>query len=172
MRCTRRVRVVRPRQGNERERTVPKIRSGPMFGTRAVGAGNPEAMPDPFALNSTSTGHKFRMPTIHSEPMMHSGPRRLRGPVNSKRLDSCRPAKTHDHLPVVGAPALRYFEKNSAVLTTERTRFEIFRQPWPSSGKRTYSTGTPRVFRVSTICSASTTLRLCRWLRAGSSWQL
>ncbi len=39
----------------------------------------------------------------------------------------------------------------------ERMRFSSRTKPWPSSGKSTYSTGTPRRFRLSTTCSASTT---------------
>ena len=41
--------------------------------------------------------------------------------------------------------------------TSEAMRFFVLRQPWPSSGNSTYSTGTPRCSRLCTTCSASTT---------------
>lgn len=56
----------------------------------------------------------------------------------------------------VPAPA-RCRSNHRTIATVERIRFGIFRQPCPSSGKSTYSTGTPRFFRLSTTCSASTT---------------
>src|SRR5687767_15675290 len=56
-----------------------------------------------------------------------------------------------------GPAGFRCFTKKRVISTADRNRFGVLRQPWPSSGKRTYSTGTERFFRVSTTCSASVT---------------
>ena len=57
--------------------------------------------------------------------------------------------------PAQGAP--RYRSNQRVIATVDRMRLGVLRQPCPSSGKSTYSTGTPRFFRLSTTCSASTT---------------
>ena len=47
------------------------------------------------------------------------------------------------YLPAAVPSGFRYLEKNCVISTVERMRLLTLRQPCPSSGNKTYSTGTP-----------------------------
>src|SRR5262249_16779796 len=78
---------------------------------------------------------------------------RRRGDASVRRLDP-RP-EGHDR--VASSHHFRYFVNQATIATVGRIRLGVLRKPGPSSGKRTYSTGTFRFFKLSTTCSASTT---------------
>lgn len=71
-------------------------------------------------------------------------------------------------------PRLRYIPnfdlKNSTIVVAPRTLFGSLRQPWPLSGSRMQSTGTPRFVRLAKLCQASMTGTLVS-LASGSSVQ-
>src|SRR5215469_13648248 len=71
--------------------------------------------------------------------------------------DSARGLHCQLGLAAAASPAPRCLVKNSTIVTVDLIRFGVLRKPCPSSGKSTYSTGTPRSFRLLTICSASIT---------------
>src|SRR5690242_11382224 len=71
----------------------------------------------------------------------------------------------------------RWVTNQRAMATSAWMRLASLRNPWPSSGKRTYSTGTPRRRRPSTTCSASTTgtlvsLAPCSTMVGAITWSM
>src|SRR5580700_577979 len=84
-----------------------------------------------------------------------------------------KPERSHFAASCLGTP--RYFTNQEVISTVEWMRLDTLRQPWSSSGNRTYSTGTPRCFRFVTTCSASTSgtfvsLAPCSTIVAAFTW--
>ena len=80
---------------------------------------------------------------------------KARGSVRRAAGERARQPVVSQFRPAAVSASRKYFTNQRVISTVERMRFGTLRQPCPSSGKRTYSTGIPRCLRLLT----------CRWTK-------